>query len=247
MIRVLLIAAFALAPAGPALGQGAVSEGRALYVQGCVSCHGVEAEGVDPSAAQRGAGGISGAGPSLRGVGARSAHFYLTTGYMPLAAADDQPTRDDPPYTDEEIDALIAYIGALGGPPIPEPHPERGSLAQGLKLYTEYCAGCHQIVGEGGVVTGAVAYPLKRATAVQIAEAVRIGPYLMPQFPESQVDDHDLDSIIRYIEYTKRPDDRGGWAIGHLGPIPEGIVAWLIAGTALVLIAVLIGERMKKD
>ena len=31
-------------------------------------------------------------------------------------------------------------------------------------------------------------------------------------------------------DYAKHPDDRGGWAIGHLGPVPEGLVTWLIGG-----------------
>ncbi len=72
------------------------------------------------------------------------------------------------------------------GPPIPTPHPERGSLSDGLQLFTEHCAGCHQIVAEGGYVTGGVAPPLDGRDAAQIAEAVRIGPYLMPRFSEKQ-------------------------------------------------------------
>jgi ubiquinol-cytochrome c reductase cytochrome c subunit len=52
-----------------------------------------------------------------------------------------------------------------------------------------------------------------------------------------------VDSIIRYVQLAQHPDDRGGWAIGHLGPIPEGIVAWLLAGAALVGVATVIGAR----
>jgi ubiquinol-cytochrome c reductase cytochrome c subunit len=92
-------------------------------------------------------------------------------------------------------------------------------------------------------VTGALAPPLHDATPTQIAEAVRIGPYVMPAFPRSQVSDRELDSIVAYVERAKHPVDRGGWGIGHLGPIPEGLVAWLIAGSVLVLVALAIGER----
>ena len=42
---------------------------------------------------------------------------------------------------------------------------ERGNLADGLKLFTDHCAGCHQIVGEGGYVTGARVPPLERGDA----------------------------------------------------------------------------------
>ena len=40
------------------------------------------------------------------------------------------------------------------------------------------------------------------------------------------------------------PDDRGGWAIDHLGPFPEGIVAWLLGGLSLVLVCMVIGKRV---
>jgi ubiquinol-cytochrome c reductase cytochrome c subunit len=65
----------------------------------------------------------------------------------------------------------------------------------------------------------------------------------MPPFSERQLDQADLNSVARYVEYAKEPEDRGGWGIGHLGPIPEGMVAWLLGGVALVLTIRLIGER----
>jgi ubiquinol-cytochrome c reductase cytochrome c subunit len=149
-------------------------------------------------------------------------------------------------FGEDQIRALVAYVASLGrGPSIPRPHPERGNLAEGLHLFTDHCAGCHQVVAEGGYVTGAVAPPLEGATTTQIAEAVRIGPYLMPSFPETQLSDEQLDSIIRYVEYTKDPKDAGGWSLGHLGPVPEGVVAWLVAAAALVAVAVVIGSRAR--
>jgi ubiquinol-cytochrome c reductase cytochrome c subunit len=95
------------------------------------------------------------------------------------------------------------------------------------------------------VVTGARVPPLGSVDAVTIAEAVRIGPYLMPRFSERDIGEHELDSIIRYVRYASGPDDRGGWGIGHLGPIPEGMVAWLLAGAVLVGLCMLLGERMR--
>jgi quinol---cytochrome-c reductase cytochrome c subunit len=150
-------------------------------------------------------------------------------------------------FSDHQIRALVAYVASLGhGPAIPKPHPERGNLSDGLKAFTEYCAGCHQVVAEGGIVTGARVPPLEDATPVQIAEAVRIGPYLMPRFSKRQISDAELDSIIRYVQYAKHPRDEGGWAIGHLGPFPEGMVTWLIGGTLLVGLCVLIGRRVRQ-
>ena len=88
--------------------------------------------------------------------------------------------------------------------------------------------------------------PLSDATPTQIAEAVRIGPYVMPRFSARAIPARDLDSLIAYVEYAKHPDDRGGLALGHLGPVPEGMVAWLIAGSVLVAVCVVVGERRRR-
>ena len=214
-------------PQDPAL----VAKGRALFVDSCSSCHGFNANGVP------------GSGPSLRGVGAGPADFYLSTGRMPLQDPRDQPERGRPHFPRPEIDALVAYVASLGGPAAPSADPSRGSLSEGFELFSENCAGCHQVLGRGGIATGARIPDLQHANVKEIAEAVRMGPYVMPRFSEKQIDQHELDSIARYIVYTRDPNDAGGWGIGHIGPVPEGMVAWLMAGTALVLVCRLIGER----
>ncbi len=117
-------------------------------------------------------------------------------------------------------------------------------MLEGRDLFALQCAGCHQISGAGGVVTGATVPALDQATPTQIAEAVRLGPYLMPRFGPEQLDQHQLDSIALYVTQTTRhPDDAGGLPLGHLGPIPEGMVAWLVAMGALLVVARMTGER----
>jgi ubiquinol-cytochrome c reductase cytochrome c subunit len=209
--------------------------GRQLYAGNCSSCHGSLARGI----ARR--------GPSLRGVGARALDFYLRTGRMPLGQPDAEPERERPPFDAREIEAIIDYVDSLGpkGPPVPVPRPESGESAYGLHLFADHCAGCHQIAGQGGVVTGARVPPLQDASATDIAEAVRTGPYLMPVFSSRQISDHQLDSIVRYVLSTRDPPDRGGWGIGHLGPIPEGMVAWLLAAFVLVAVCVALGKRSR--
>jgi ubiquinol-cytochrome c reductase cytochrome c subunit len=244
MIRALLVVTAFLLCAPGAQGDS-VQRGKTLYDQGCVSCHGPNARGVGPGMRANGANDVRELGPPLVGVGALAADFYLSTGYMPLSNPFDQPARHGVIYSADDIRALVAYIGSFGGPPVPEPHPDRGSLREGLRLFTENCAGCHQVAGQGGVVQPAVAPDLRRSTPLQIAEAVRVGPYVMPRFTTAQLSDRELDSIIAYVQLTKNPVDRGGWSIGHVGPVPEGLVAWFLAGTALIVLAAFIGERRK--
>jgi quinol---cytochrome-c reductase cytochrome c subunit len=224
-----------------------VRQGFYLYSQNCASCHGDRGGGVVPPDTQEAPGPTQASGPGLAGVGASAADFYLRTGYMPLAQPGDQPKRSPSPFDEREIDALVAYVASLGpGPPIPDPHPENGNLSKGMQLFREHCAGCHQIVAKGGYVTGGIPPPLDRSTPVQVAQAVRIGPYLMPRFSEKQISDRQLDSLIAYVEYTKAPEDEGGLPIGHVGPVPEGIVTWFLAAAFLVGSCVLIGKRLRR-
>ena len=216
--------------------------GAQLFAGNCSSCHGISGSGI--ASPRPGAGGIPGAGTPLQGVGASAPDFYLRTGYMPLASIHDQPAPDRVLFSDNEIRSLVAYVASLGpGPAIPHPAPASGSLSDGLHLFTEHCAGCHQGLARGGFVTGALVPPLQGVTATEIAEAVRIGPYLMPRFSQKQISDSQLNSIIRYVLWTRHPSDRGGWGIGNLGPIPEGLVTWWIALPLLVVACVLLGKR----
>jgi quinol---cytochrome-c reductase cytochrome c subunit len=211
---------------------GDPQRGRELYLTGCQSCHGFDARG------------IQGTAPSLHGVGAASADFYLSTGRMPLDEPKSQPDRTEPAYDRKSLDDLIAYIGSLGpGPAIPQVDVARASVSEGQRLFTENCAACHQIVGRGGVIAGAFVPTLLEATPRQVFEAARIGPYVMPRFSQAQLSDRDLTSIARYVQYAQHPENPGGWALFNVGPVPEGMVAWLIGLLALLLVIRMLGRN----
>jgi len=225
---------------GPiAAGPGAsptAGPGRELYLRDCAYCHGAQGEG----GAQ---------GPPLAGVGAASADFMLSTGRMPVSKPEQQTLRRPPVYTPEQIRELVAFVASLGpgGPAIPDVDPARGSLGQGAELYEENCAACHGSVGAGGALTSGLEAPsLIGSTAAQTAEAIRLGGAgyrtgKMPKFGPDLLNDHEVDSIVRYVEYLQHPEDRGGQNLGHLGPIPEGFVAWMVGLLALVLVVRWIG------
>jgi ubiquinol-cytochrome c reductase cytochrome c subunit len=241
-----LLAVLALAPGAAAAprpivrpadegSKSGVELGSELYAANCATCHGIDGRGTP-------------IGPSLRGVGALAPDFYLSTGYMPLGSAHEQPVRVRVLLSKRERDALTAYVASLGqGPAIPTPDPASGDVAEGRELFTEHCAGCHQVVAAGGILPGAKAPPLDRATPVQIAEAVRIGPYVMPTFTQKDITDAQLNSIIAYVQYAKDPNDAGGWGIDHLGPFPEGMVTWLIAIVVLIATCMVIGKGMRES
>ncbi|HEX3807569.1 MAG TPA: c-type cytochrome [Gaiellaceae bacterium] len=208
--------------------------GKGLFAANCSRCHGSLGQG------------LPNMGPSLKDAGALAADFYLSTGYMPLGDPHDQPSRSRVLFTTQELHALVSYVASLGhGPPVPSPQWQSASVPAGQKLFVDHCAGCHQIVARGGVVTGARVPPLTNATPRQIAEAVRVGPYLMPHFSTTAVTPAQLNDLIAYVQYTKHPDNAGGWSIGDLGPWPEGMVAWLLAGSILVALCCVFGRRSR--
>jgi ubiquinol-cytochrome c reductase cytochrome c subunit len=209
-----------------------VALGRQLYLVRCSSCHGIDARGV------------SGIAPELIDAGAASADFYLRTGRMPLADYHDQPIRHRPAYPDNEIRALVAYVGSLdSGPGIPN-LPQQADLSQGFQLYSINCAQCHNDAGAGGALGyGDIVPSLMHASMLDAAEAMRIGPKPMPVFGSDTLSDQQVANIAAYVEYLHHPRDRGGLGLGHLGPIPEGFVGWVVGMGLLLLVARLIGTR----
>jgi ubiquinol-cytochrome c reductase cytochrome c subunit len=101
------------------------------------------------------------------------------------------------------------------------------------------------VVAQGGYVKGAVPPALVLSTPRQVAQAVRLGPYVMPKFSKRAISDRQLDSIIRYVEYTKNPERPGGWGLGYIGPVPEGLVTWFLAIPALIGLCLILGRRLR--
>jgi ubiquinol-cytochrome c reductase cytochrome c subunit len=209
------------------------SAGGVLYQQSCASCHGERGEG-----SQR--------GPALVGVGAASVDFQLSTGRMPLTTERYMARHRRPAFSAADIDALVRYVTAFGGdgPAIPTVGP--GNPSTGAELYLAYCAACHSATGVGGALTGGQAAPaLNKATAVQVAEAIRVGPGLMPAFPATALDDRQVDAIAAYVHALQHGQDAdpGGFSLARIGPVTEGVVAWVVGLALLVLIARRLGSR----
>jgi ubiquinol-cytochrome c reductase cytochrome c subunit len=226
----------------PAAGQdeddALIAEGRELYETGCSSCHGTDGQGVvAPDGSSR--------GPSLESSGEAAAYYYLSTGRMPLANSEEQPQRKEPAYDDEEIAALVAYVGTLGdGPRVPDVDTSDADLAAGGVLFRANCQACHSASGSGGALSyGRAAPHLSDATPTQVGSAVRVGPGQMPVFGPETISDEELNDLAAYVEYLRSPEDPGGIPIGRTGPIPEGFVAWLVGMVALLGLVAWIGTR----
>lgn len=213
-----------------------VNAGRALFIQGCAACHGLDGQGSDQ-------------GPSLIGVGAAAVDFQVGTGRMPLKEHGPEALRHQQEYTEKQIEAMAAYVASLGpGPAIPSneliSQYTNTDVAVGGALFRTNCAQCHNFAGSGGALTfGKFAPSLSEATPRQIYEAMLTGPENMPVFGDQQITPQQKLAIINYIRTIKTEPDPGGAGIGRVGPVSEGLVAWVVGIGLLVLTVIWIGSR----
>jgi ubiquinol-cytochrome c reductase cytochrome c subunit len=213
-------------PAAPAAG--VVDAGRSLFQNQCATCHGMQGQGTAN-------------GPALTASGAAAADFYLRTGRMPLSAPGQPVVRHDPRLTEDEIRALTAFVAGLGhGPEIPQV-AGGGDVGAGNRLFVANCAACHGATGSGNAIGGGTnAADLSRATAVQIVEAIRIGPGQMPRFDLSPDEEA---AVVAYVESLRTAPSPGGLDIGGFGAVAEGFVAVAIGLVLLVGAAMFVGRR----
>jgi ubiquinol-cytochrome c reductase cytochrome c subunit len=230
----------------PVVEQAGPRSGSQLYLRDCGWCHGSTGAGT-----ARGPDLVSGTN------GEAFTDFMLSTGRMPISSPDERADRAEPVYEREEAAAIVAFVASLGGqgPAIPHIAPEQGDLGDGELLYQENCAACHSTTLVGGVLASEregfgralIAPSLLETTPLQTAEAMLVGPGPMPVFGPDTFSTEQINSIVRYVDHQQQPDDRGGAPIGHVGPVTEGAVGWLIGLGAMVVVCRWIGTKIGEE
>ncbi len=215
-----------------------IEEGKQIFLKGCSSCHGLNAEGASVA-------------PSLIGVGAASVDFQVGTGRMPMADMSTQAMRKPRVYNEEETAALAAYVASLApGPAIPgesELNYERdGNSAEGGELFRNNCAMCHNFAGQGGALSqGKYAPTLMGVEPKHIYEAMITGPQSMPVFSDKTITPEEKLSIIKWIKAAEAEPNLGGATMGRIGPVTEGLLAWVLGLGLLIGIAVWLTTRAR--
>jgi ubiquinol-cytochrome c reductase cytochrome c subunit len=208
-------------------------KGRRIYEEGCIVCHGTNLEGVDNR------------GPSLLGVGQAAAYFQVITGRMPAARQEAQVARKPPKYGPVDAEQVAAYVQSVGGgPEIPQGNLRDGDLAEGGELFRLNCTSCHNFAGRGGALSAGKAAPsLGDSTDEVIYAAMLTGPQNMPIFSDNQITPEQKRAIVNYVQTLKHTQDPGGSGIGRLGPVPEGLVIWVVGIGGLMLVILWIGAK----
>ena len=218
-----------------------IREGKQLYDNSCITCHGANLQGVLDR------------GPSLIGVGEQAVYFQVSTGRMPAARNEAQAVRKETKFNAHQTDAIGVFVQANGGGPtiVREANGEiaqsslRGNdIARGSELFRLNCASCHNFTGKGGALSsGKFAPPLVKANEQQILAAMQTGPQNMPKFSDRQLSPEEKADIIAYVKSATDTLPQGGYGLGGFGPATEAIAIWLVGIGALVGAALWIGAR----
>jgi ubiquinol-cytochrome c reductase cytochrome c subunit len=190
--------------------------------------------------------------PSLIGVGAAAVDFQVSTGRMPLREPVAEAPRKPAQLTPAQTRAVAEYIQSLGGgPPIPtaaQVSTSGANLALGQELFIANCTQCHNFVGAGGALTfGKFAPALTASTPTQIYEAMVTGPEAMPIFNDTTITPDEKRDIIAYVTATRAEGNPGGFSLGRIGPVTEGIFAFLGLLFFMVLAAMWITAKHRKS
>ncbi|MGH3435408.1 MAG: cytochrome bc1 complex diheme cytochrome c subunit [Sciscionella sp.] len=214
-----------------------VRQGEQIYNNTCISCHGANLQGENDR------------GPSLIGVGSAAVYFQTSTGRMPAMGQTAQEPRKKPALQPQEIDALMAFVEARGGGPQAPAHGgqalQGNDPARGGELFRLNCASCHNFTGRGGALSsGKYAPNLDQANQKQVYTAMQSGPENMPKFSDRQLTPQEKKDIVAYVmSVTNGKNNPGGAPLGGVGPVSEGLIAWIVGIGALIGVTLWVGAR----
>jgi ubiquinol-cytochrome c reductase cytochrome c subunit len=171
---------------------------------------------------------------------------------MPMVQPGKQAQRKRVVFSPTEADYLATYVASLApGPSEPtadeydlnavkglSADDRRAAIVRGGQLFLTNCTACHNFDGSGGAMPwGKFAPPLKGVEKKHIYEAMLTGPQQMPVFSNAVLTPNDKRDIIAYlksIEDRKQTPEYGGFGMGGVGPVSEGLFAWLVGIGSLV-------------
>ena len=211
-----------------------VDDGKKLFQANCATCHGLNLQG-------------SSEGPSLYGVGELAVEFQVSTGRMPLQASAPQAPQKPAQFTEEQILAIAAYVQSMApGPTFPaeETIDGQGDVARGAELFRVNCAMCHNVAAAGGALTeGKYAPALGKTSALHMYAAMVTGPQNMPVFNDLTLTTEDKRDIISALLFLQQNESPGGFSLGSLGPVSEGLFIWIFGIGGLIAITVWITAK----
>ncbi|ALJ20779.1 cytochrome bc1 complex diheme cytochrome c subunit [Microbacterium sp. No. 7] len=220
--------------ASPTAAHLTVDDGKKLFQANCATCHGLNLEGTPD-------------GPALYGVGELAVEFQMATGRMPLQMQGPQAPMKPVQFTQEQIEAIAAWVQSVSpGPTFPSAEilDGQGDVAEGAELFRINCAMCHNVAGAGGALTeGKWAPALTETSALHIYAAMVTGPQNMPVFNDMTLTTEEKHNLISALQWMQENPSPGGFSLGSLGPVSEGLFIWIFGIGSLIGITVWITAK----
>jgi ubiquinol-cytochrome c reductase cytochrome c subunit len=223
-VLALVSAAAAAAPEGggepPAVFAADVQAGGSIYAGQCASCHGPDGAGSAAAPSLAAAAFADVVAPKVRAGGGGMPAFEGRLGAT-------------------GVDDVSAYVAQE----LSDPAARTATVPDGGVVYRIYCSGCHGATGRGGaLVEGRNAPSLKGVPSANALAAMIAGPGNMPVFTGT-LDVRQQAGTARYIQAVLvDPATPGGYGLGFIGPVVEGIVSWL-GLVVLMLVAIWLAWR----
>jgi ubiquinol-cytochrome c reductase cytochrome c subunit len=118
------------------------------------------------------------------------------------------------------------------------------AIARGGQFWRTNCTACHNFAASGGALPGGKYAPsLKGVSEKHIYEAMLTGPQQMPVFSDGVLKPEEKRDVIAYVKSLQESPNYGGTTLGSLGPVSEGLAAWVVGIGALVGFAVWIASH----
>lgn len=204
-----------------------LAAGASLYQRYCGLCHANDGSGVPGT-------GIE-SGPELRGLPVAYVDLTIRTGRMPIVH--DEVGAIEKQLTDEQRQAVVAWMTRefrLEGE-IPDVRP--GNAGSGQPLWLTNCAPCHSASGSGGIsADGSLAPDVTEVDPTGVVEAIRVGPFEMPEFGDRTLTDEDAADIAAYVQELGTADATP-LGLTHIGRVHAGAVTGVLA---LVMVGALV-------
>ncbi|WP_336633068.1 MULTISPECIES: cytochrome bc1 complex diheme cytochrome c subunit [unclassified Microbacterium] len=220
-------------PASPTTALTA-DDGKKLFQANCATCHGLNLEGTAD-------------GPSLYGVGEVAVEFQMSTGRMPLQMQGPQAPQKPAQFTEDQILAISEWVQSTSpGPMFPAARTldGQGDVANGAELFRINCAMCHNVAGAGGALTeGKYAPALTSTSALHMYAAMATGPQNMPVFNDMTLTADEKRDIISALLFLQKNESPGGFSLGSLGPVSEGLFIWIFGIGSLIGLTVWITAK----
>ena len=154
---------------------------------------------------------------------------------------------------------MAAYVASLGpGPAIPDEsdysleglsdEERQEAIVRGGQIFLTNCTACHNFTGSGGAMPrGGYAPRILDVEGKYVYEALLTGPQSMPNFSNGNLSPDEKRDVIAYLESLREDPEYGGFGMGGLGPVAEGMYAWIAGLGILVGFAVWIAAHTTRS